>query len=184
MSKKFVVNDCGTVIKVIGVGGAGGNAVDHMINEGVNGVEFIAANTDAQALKRSGASIKLQLGKTGLGAGAKPEAGRSAAMEERERIPSAERRTWFHHRRHGRRHRHRRGTDRCRSGARTRHSHRCRGHQTLRFRRPQAHEGRRTGSTELQKHVDSLIVILNDKLMEVLGDDVSMDEAFAPPTMC
>src|SRR5690606_34227143 len=84
-----VTSDSGTVIKVIGVGGAGGNAVDHMIREGVNGVEFIAANTDAQALKRSGASIKVQLGKTGLGAGAKPEAGRSAAMEERERIAEA-----------------------------------------------------------------------------------------------
>ena len=68
-----VSNDCGTVIKVIGVGGAGGNAVDHMIREGVNGVDFVAANTDAQALKRSGASIKLQLGKNGLGAGAKPK---------------------------------------------------------------------------------------------------------------
>ena len=52
-----VSNDCGTVIKVIGVGGAGGNAVDHMIREGVNGVDFVAANTDAQALTRSGASI-------------------------------------------------------------------------------------------------------------------------------
>ena len=50
--------DCGTVIKVFGVGGAGGNAIEHMINEGVNGVEFIAANTDAQALSRNAASSK------------------------------------------------------------------------------------------------------------------------------
>ena len=78
--------DWGTVIKVIGVGGAGGNAVDHMIREGVMGVEFLAANTDSQALQRSVAHKKIRLGKTGLGAGAKPEAGRSAAEEEREQI--------------------------------------------------------------------------------------------------
>ena len=79
----------GTVIKVVGVGGAGGNAVDHMIREGVQGVEFICANTDAQALKRSTARLQLQLGSTltrGLGAGAKPEIGRDAAMEDRDRI--------------------------------------------------------------------------------------------------
>ncbi|MEI7432387.1 MAG: cell division protein FtsZ, partial [Betaproteobacteria bacterium] len=82
-------NDWGTVIKVIGVGGAGGNAVDHMIREGVMGVDFVAANTDAQALKRSVAHKKVRLGKTGLGAGAKPEAGRDAAVEEREEIAEA-----------------------------------------------------------------------------------------------
>ena len=76
----------GTVIKVVGVGGAGGNAVDHMIREGVNGVQFVAANTDAQALSRNMAADKMQLGASGLGAGAKPEAGRAAALEERERI--------------------------------------------------------------------------------------------------
>ena len=81
--------DWGTVIKVIGVGGAGGNAVDHMIREGVMGVEFLAANTDSQALQRSVAHKKIRLGKTGLGAGAKPEAGRSAAEEEREQIAEA-----------------------------------------------------------------------------------------------
>ena len=59
-----------TIIKVIGVGGAGGNAVEHMIREGVQGVDFICANTDAQALKKSSASVKLQLG-PGLGAGGK-----------------------------------------------------------------------------------------------------------------
>ena len=86
IEKEEVSSDWGTVIKVIGVGGAGGNAVDHMIREGVMGVEFVAANTDAQALKRSVAHKKVRLGKTGLGAGAKPEAGRSAAVEEREQI--------------------------------------------------------------------------------------------------
>ena len=72
----------GTVIKVIGVGGAGGNAVDHMIRNGVSGVEFVAANTDAQALSRTLAKNQIQLGATGLGAGAKPEAGRAAAGED------------------------------------------------------------------------------------------------------
>ena len=82
IEKEELASDSETVIKVIGVGGAGGNAVDHMIREGVMGVEFLAANTDAQALKRSVAHKKLRLGKTGLGAGAKPEAGRQAADEE------------------------------------------------------------------------------------------------------
>ena len=86
IEKEDVASDLGTVIKVIGIGGAGGNAVDHMIREGVMGVEFVAANTDSQALKRSTAHTKIRLGKTGLGAGAKPEAGRNAAVEEREQI--------------------------------------------------------------------------------------------------
>src|SRR5436190_715818 len=79
----------GTVIKVIGVGGAGGNAVDHMIRNGVAGVEFITANTDGQALSRTQAKSQIQLGSTGLGAGAKPEAGRAAALEAREQIADA-----------------------------------------------------------------------------------------------
>src|SRR5690606_28909730 len=77
------------VIKVVGVGGCGGNAVDHMINNGVQGVEFITMNTDAQALKRCLAKTTLQLGTTvtkGLGAGANPEVGRMAAEEDRDRI--------------------------------------------------------------------------------------------------
>jgi len=78
--------DQGTQIKVIGVGGGGGNAVDHMIAQGVQGVEFICANTDAQALNRSKADQLLQLGSTGLGAGAKPEMGKAAAEEAESRI--------------------------------------------------------------------------------------------------
>ena len=77
------------VIKVVGVGGCGGNAVDHMINNGVQGVEFISMNTDAQALKRNLARTTLQLGTgvtKGLGAGADPQVGRLAAEEDRERI--------------------------------------------------------------------------------------------------
>src|SRR5690554_797013 len=77
------------VIKVIGVGGGGGNAVNHMVESNIEGVEFICANTDAQALKRVSAKTVLQLGNEitkGLGAGANPEVGRQAAMEDRERI--------------------------------------------------------------------------------------------------
>ena len=77
------------VIKVIGVGGGGGNAVDHMVKANIEGVEFITANTDAQALKRTGAKSVLQLGTNltkGLGCGADPAVGRQAAVEDRERI--------------------------------------------------------------------------------------------------
>ena len=80
------------VIKVIGVGGGGGNAVAHMVNNSVDGVEFITANTDAQAIKNCGAKLQLQLGGNvtkGLGAGANPEVGRQAALEDRERIMDA-----------------------------------------------------------------------------------------------
>src|SRR5688572_22166705 len=76
----------GPIIKVIGVGGAGGNAVDHMIEQGVQGVEFVAVNTDAQVLARTKAANQIQLGSTGLGAGAKPEEARTMAMADRERI--------------------------------------------------------------------------------------------------
>jgi cell division protein FtsZ len=74
---------------VIGVGGGGGNAVNHMVKSNIEGVEFICANTDAQALKSIGARTILQLGTgvtKGLGAGANPEVGRQAALEDRERI--------------------------------------------------------------------------------------------------
>ena len=77
------------VIKVIGVGGGGGNAVQHMLARKVEGVEFIAANTDAQALKNLDAKTTLQIGSTvtkGLGAGTNPEVGRQAAVEDRDRI--------------------------------------------------------------------------------------------------
>ncbi|MDR2711343.1 MAG: cell division protein FtsZ [Burkholderiales bacterium] len=79
----------GAVIKVIGVGGCGGNALEHMMVRGLSGVEFICANTDAQSLKRSSAPIQLQLGSTqtrGLGAGARPEVGRNAALSDRDRL--------------------------------------------------------------------------------------------------
>ena len=76
------------VIKVVGVGGGGGNAVEHMVAENIDGVEFICANTDAQALRASNAKIHIQLGDEltkGLGAGANPQIGREAAEEDRER---------------------------------------------------------------------------------------------------
>src|SRR5512139_641095 len=77
------------VIKVLGVGGGGGNAVSHMAQSGIEGVEFICVNTDAQALKHSKVKTSLQIGcniTKGLGAGANPEVGRQAAMEDRDRI--------------------------------------------------------------------------------------------------
>ena len=174
-----VASDSGTVIKVVGVGGAGGNAVDHMIREGVNGVEFVTANTDAQALKRSGAIVKVPLGKTGLGAGAKPEAGRSAAIEERERIAEALKGAHMVFITAGMGG----GTG---TGAAPVVAEVAREMGILTVgvvTKPFGFEGKRmkvaeAGIAELQKNVDSLIVILNDKLMEVLGEDVSMDEAF------
>ena len=174
-----VTSDSGTVIKVIGVGGAGGNAVDHMIREGVNGVDFVTANTDAQALKRSGAIVKVPLGKSGLGAGAKPEAGRSAALEERERIAEALKGAHMAFITAGMGG----GTG---TGAAPIIAEVAREMGILTVAvvtKPFGFEGKRmkvaeAGIAELQKNVDSLIVILNDKLMEVLGDDVSMDEAF------
>ena len=82
-------NQNSAVIKVIGIGGGGGNALEHMVNGRIDGVEFVCANTDAQALKSSSAKTILQLGNhitKGLGAGANPEVGRQAALEERDRI--------------------------------------------------------------------------------------------------
>ena len=79
----------GAIIKVIGVGGGGGNAVAHMITSGIEGVDFVCINTDAQALKHSKVKMSLQIGSNitkGLGAGADPEVGRQAAMEDRDRI--------------------------------------------------------------------------------------------------
>ncbi len=178
--RKKLASDWGTVIKVIGVGGAGGNAVDHMIREGVMGVEFVAANTDAQALKRSVcASRRCRLGKTGLGAGAKPEAGRSAAIEEREQIAESLKGAHMVFITAGMGG----GTG---TGAAPIIARAAREMGILTVAvvtKPFGFEGKRlkiaeAGIAELQKHVDSLIVILNDKLMDVLGDDVSMDEAF------
>jgi cell division protein FtsZ len=170
------------VIKVVGVGGCGGNAVDHMIAQGVQGVEFICANTDAQALKRNSAKAQLQLGTgitKGLGAGANPEIGRQAALEDRERI--AEMIT---------------GADMLfltagmgggtGTGAAPVVAEVAKEMGILTVAvvtKPFAFEGKRQriaqeGLDALAQHVDSLIVIPNDKLMQVLGTQVTLDEAF------
>ena len=92
MMFEFVESDNGATIKVIGIGGGGGNAINNMINASLRGVDFIVANTDAQALEVSKAHTKLQLGVNitkGLGAGANPEIGRSAALEDADKIRQA-----------------------------------------------------------------------------------------------
>ena len=169
----------GTTIKVIGVGGAGGNAVDHMIRNGVTGVEFVAANTDAQALARCLAKQQIQLGGTGLGAGAKPEAGRAAATEQRELIREALEGTNMAFITAGMGG----GTG---TGAAPVVAEVAKEMGILTVAvvtKPFAFEGKRmrvaeAGLDELAQNVDSLIVILNERLMEVLGEDVSMKEAF------
>src|SRR5690606_28618688 len=133
----------------------------------------------AQALKRSNASVMVALGQSGLGAGAKPEAGRSAALEERERIAETLKGAHMVFITPGMGG----GTG---TGAAPIVAEVARELGILTVAvvtKPFAFEGKRmkvaeAGLAELQKQVDSLIVILNDKLMEVLGDDVSMDEAF------
>ena len=179
IEKEDVGSEWGTVIKVVGVGGAGGNAVDHMIREGVMGVEFVAMNTDAQALKRSVAHKKIRLGKSGLGAGAKPEVGRTAAVEEREQIAESLRGAHMVFITAGMG-----GGTGTGAGPIVAEVARELGILTVAVvTKPFDFEGKRLkvadlGIAELQKNVDSLIVILNDKLMDVLGEDVSMDEAF------
>ncbi|MDC7713343.1 cell division protein FtsZ [Vogesella sp. LYT5W] len=170
------------VIKVIGVGGGGCNAIDNMIDNLVNGVEFICANTDAQALKRNKAAQKLQLGNNltrGLGAGANPEVGRSAALEDRERIAEMLRGANMVFVTAGMGG----GTG---TGAAPVVAEVAKEMGILTVgvvTRPFDHEGKRMrvandGIELLKKHVDSLIVIPNEKLMDVLGDDVSMRDAF------
>ncbi len=171
----------GTQIKVIGVGGGGGNAVEHMIKSGVKGVEFICANTDAQALRMSHADKTLQLGKTGLGAGSKPERGREAAEAAIEDIRASLQgaNMLFVTAGMGG------GTG---TGAAPVVARVAREMGILTVgvvTKPFEFEGSRRmenaehGMAELEANVDSLIVVLNEKLMEVLGDDASQDEAFA-----
>lgn len=170
------------VIKVIGVGGGGGNAVQHMVKSCVEGVDFIAANTDAQALDSVHASTSLQLGATitkGLGAGASPEVGRQAAMEDRDRIHEALS-----------------GADMVfvtagmgggtGTGAAPVVAEVAKELGALAVAvvtRPFGFENRtkvaEQGIAELSQHVDSVIAVSNDKLQDVLDDDASMDEAFA-----
>ncbi len=168
----------GTVIKVIGVGGAGGNAVDHMIREGVQGVQFVVANTDAQALSRCLAPHKIQLGNSGLGAGSKPEAGRAAAQESRDAIAAALE-----------------GAHMCfitggmgggtGTGAAPVVAEIAKEMGILTVAvvtKPFDFENRlrvaESGVEELTRNVDSLIVVLNDKLLEVFGDDAGFEDCF------
>jgi cell division protein FtsZ len=174
------VQNNGTVIKVVGVGGAGGNAVDHMIRNAVQGVEFIAMNTDAQALAYGQAKNQIQLGASGLGAGAKPEAGRAAAMEARELIEEALRGAHMVFITAGMG-----GGTGTGAAPLVAEVAKQMGILTVAvvtkpfsfegIKRMQAAEG---GIDELAQNVDSVIVILNEKLEEVLGEDVSMEEAF------
>jgi cell division protein FtsZ len=173
--------DEGTRIKVMGVGGGGGNAVDHMINRNVQGVEFICANTDAQALNRSSAHNVIQLGHTGLGAGAKPEAGKLAAEEAIDRIREAidgAHMLFLTAGMGG-------GTGTGAAPVIARVAKEM-GILTVGVvTKPFDFEGSRRmksaeiGVAELEANVDSLIVVLNEKLLEVLGDDVTQEDAFA-----
>ncbi len=170
------------VIKVIGVGGCGGNAVDHMIEQGVQGVEFIVINTDVQALNRSRAQTQLQIGAAitqGLGAGAKPSVGKAAAEEDRERIKeliSGANMVFITAGMGG-------GTG---TGAAPIVDQIAREMNILTVAvvtKPFIYEGNRMrfaaeGIKVLHEHVDSLIIVPNAKLMEVLGKDVTVPEAF------
>ena len=171
----------GTQIKVIGVGGGGSNAVDHMITRQVQGVEFICANTDAQALCRTQADSTIQLGGSGLGAGSKPEKGREAAEAAADDIRQAIRGAHMLFITAGMGG----GTG---TGAAPVIARIAKDMGILTVgvvTKPFDWEGgrRRTnaeaGLAELEANVDSLVVVLNEKLLEVLGDDITQEEAFA-----
>ena len=172
------------VIKVIGVGGGGGNAVDHMVKQKIEGVEFVCANTDAQALKSLGAPTLLQLGGTitrGLGAGADPVVGKESALEDRDRIRDVLD-----------------GTDMVfiaagmgggtGTGAAPIVADMAKELGILTVAvvtRPFSFEGKKRmkvaeeGILELAKRVDSLITIPNEKLLSILGEKTPLLEAFA-----
>ncbi len=171
------------VIKVIGVGGGGGNAVTHMMQAGIEGVDFICANTDAQALKRARVKTGIQIGcniTKGLGAGANPEIGRQAAMEDRDRLQEVVQ-----------------GADMLfitagmgggtGTGATPVVAQLAKELGILTVAvvtKPFEWEGRKRmsvaeqGITELGRHVDSLITIPNQKLLTVLGSDTTLLDAF------
>ena len=171
------------VIKVIGVGGGGGNAVKHMIDNSVEGVDFICANTDSQALSDIDSPTVLQLGgeiTKGLGAGANPEIGRAAAMEDRDRIAESLQGADMVFITAGM------GGGTGTGGAPVvAEVAREMGILTVAVvTRPFTFEGRKrlslaeAGLGELQQHVDSLITIPNEKLLEVLGKNTSLLDAF------
>ena len=170
----------GTIIKVVGVGGAGGNAVEHMIRRGVQGVEFICANTDHQALARSSSKNVLQLGQTGLGAGSRPEAGRQAAVDGRERIADSLRGAHMVFITAGMGG----GTG---TGAAPVVAEVAKElglltvavvSKPFEFEGPKRMKVAESGLAELEASVHSLIVILNNKLEEVMGEDAEMADCF------
>ena len=171
------------VIKVIGVGGGGGNAVAHMLNANIEGVEFVVANTDAQAMKSCGSRTHLQLGGNvtkGLGAGANPEVGRQAALEDRERIEEmldGADMVFITAGMGG-------GTG---TGAAPVVAQLAKEKGILTVAvvtKPFPFEGRRRmqvalkGIEDLSQHVDSLITVPNEKLLSVLGREVTLLNAF------
>ncbi|WGI38674.1 cell division protein FtsZ [Aeromonas salmonicida] len=171
------------VIKVIGVGGGGGNAVEHMVRQNIEGVEFITVNTDAQALRNSSANTTLQIGggiTKGLGAGANPEVGRDAAMEDREALRellTGSDMVFIAAGMGG-------GTG---TGAAPIVAEVAREMGILTVAvvtKPFSFEGKKRmgfaahGIEELSKNVDSLITIPNDKLLKVLGRGISLLDAF------
>jgi cell division protein FtsZ len=170
------------LIKVMGVGGCGGNAVDYMIEKNVTGVDFLCVNTDLQALQKSQANNIVQIGEIltqGLGAGSRPDTGKQAAMDDKEMIANAIQ-----------------GADMLfitagmgggtGTGATPVIAQIAKEMGILTVAvvtKPFDFEGKRTrvareGIQELIKHVDSLITIPNEKLMGVLGEDVTFVEAF------
>jgi cell division protein FtsZ len=172
-------------IKVVGVGGGGGNAVNTMIAHNIHGVDFIVANTDAQALRNSKAGVKIQLGgqlTKGLGAGANPTVGREAALEDRERLAESLK-----------------GADMIfiaagmgggtGTGAAPVIAEVARESGVLTVgvvTKPFSREGKQRlakaeeGISELKKHVDSLVVIPNDRLLGLAGKSMSILDAFRP----
>ncbi|GAB3356963.1 MULTISPECIES: cell division protein FtsZ [Giesbergeria] len=171
----------GTQIKVIGVGGGGSNAVEHMIARHVQGVEFVSANTDAQALNRSSAHRIIQLGQNGLGAGSRPERGREAAEAAIDDIRAAIQGAHMLFITAGMGG----GTGTGAAPVIARVAKEM-GILTVGVvTKPFDWEGNRrmqnadNGLAELESNVDSLIVVLNEKLLDVLGDEVTQDEAFA-----
>ena len=170
------------VIKVVGVGGGGGNAVQHMLSKSVEGVDFIAANTDAQALAKVEAPTPVQLGASitkGLGAGANPEVGRLAAMEDRDRLRellTGADMVFITAGMGG-------GTG---TGAAPVVAQIAKELEILSVAvvtKPFEFENRMTtalqGIDELCHHVDSLIAVPNERLLQVVGEDATLDEAFA-----
>jgi cell division protein FtsZ len=170
----------GTVIKVVGVGGAGGNAVAHMIRAGVQGVDFICANTDAQALAATNAPVQIRLGRTGLGAGAKPEQGRASAETAREEIRSALNGAHMVFITAGMG-----GGTGTGAGPVVAEVAKELGILTVGVvTKPFTFEGNKRlkmaeeGIGELAKHVHSLIVVLNENLYDLMDEDATQEDCF------